>query len=533
MHTTFLKLPLAISVILVPCGTQAELTDGLVARYDLNGNAADSSGYRNDGTVMGATPSPDRFGTPNSAYFFDGIDDYIRIPESTAFDSPAFSISLWFRSASFPAEAGMLISKGQNNFEIHTTQEEFIAPRAIKFLPRFVAHGVTMDWYAPANTNALHEWTHIVGVYNPGTEIRFYVNGVDMPLKGPSDLRNASDNLLDARLGMRSDNTLPFHGEIDDVRIYARVLSADEISQLVVPKVDRLPIPDAKMRAATIELVKYLYKKDFEQALRSEQKIALARKLLEEGLSTTDDNAGRYVLLQIACTLAAENGNMDTALEAIEQINAEYEIDKLAVMGESLKSLAMAVRSKQQHEMLTLRISVVMREAIDEDRYDIAKSLAQLALVSARKSKDIALSRQTVAQLKEVEVLATEFAAVQTARTMLAAKPTDPAANLTVGKFYCFVKRDWSIGIPMLALSNEPELKSLADIELEVPSQPGDLVRLGDGWWSQALKADGRQKQNIEMRARDWYLQALPDLSGLTAARIQKRLDELDPLVTP
>jgi len=217
-------------VVLVPSVTRASLTDGLVGHYELNGSTADSSGFNNDGIAMGATPSSDRFGTPNGAYFFDGIGDYIHIPESAAFDSTAFSISLWFRAESFPVGAAMLISKGQNNFEIHTAAST--GPSAMKFLPRFVEHGVIMDWYTPADTYSLVEWTHVVGVYDPGIEIRFYVDGVEVPLSGPLALLNAPDNLLDARLGARTDDTLFFHGDIDDVRIYNRVLSASEAEQL-------------------------------------------------------------------------------------------------------------------------------------------------------------------------------------------------------------------------------------------------------------------------------------------------------------
>jgi len=120
---TLRKLTLATVVLLFPCVGKASLLDGLVAHYDLNGNAADSSGFGNDGSLVGVTSSADRFGAPNSAYYFDGVDDYINIPESSAFDSSAFSISLWFRAASLPVQAGMLISKGQNNFEIHTAAE--------------------------------------------------------------------------------------------------------------------------------------------------------------------------------------------------------------------------------------------------------------------------------------------------------------------------------------------------------------------------------------------------------------------------
>ena len=52
-------------------------TEGLVAYYPFNGNANDESTDGHDGTVYGATLTTDRFGNSNSAYSFDGINDYI------------------------------------------------------------------------------------------------------------------------------------------------------------------------------------------------------------------------------------------------------------------------------------------------------------------------------------------------------------------------------------------------------------------------------------------------------------------------
>lgn len=73
-----------------------------IAYYPFNGNANDESGNGNDGTVSGATLTSDRFGNSNSAYNFDGIDDFIRItsaPENTL-GTGDFTISVWFRSTS-------------------------------------------------------------------------------------------------------------------------------------------------------------------------------------------------------------------------------------------------------------------------------------------------------------------------------------------------------------------------------------------------------------------------------------------------
>ncbi len=62
-------------------------TNGLVAFYPFNGNANDESGNNNHGTIVGATLTSDRYNNPNSAYLFDGINDFIKIttPNSIAF----------------------------------------------------------------------------------------------------------------------------------------------------------------------------------------------------------------------------------------------------------------------------------------------------------------------------------------------------------------------------------------------------------------------------------------------------------------
>ncbi|HSY17586.1 MAG TPA: hypothetical protein VK815_04590, partial [Candidatus Acidoferrales bacterium] len=66
---------------------QSFLTNGLVAYYPFNGNAHDSSGCHNNGSVIGATLTPDRFGNPNSAYQFVGDGSTcILIPDSPSLD---------------------------------------------------------------------------------------------------------------------------------------------------------------------------------------------------------------------------------------------------------------------------------------------------------------------------------------------------------------------------------------------------------------------------------------------------------------
>ena len=72
-------------------------TDGLVAWYPFNGNANDESGNGNSGTVNGATLTTDKDGNENSAYSFDGSDDFIDIPFDFEDGETVESSSFWLR----------------------------------------------------------------------------------------------------------------------------------------------------------------------------------------------------------------------------------------------------------------------------------------------------------------------------------------------------------------------------------------------------------------------------------------------------
>ena len=82
-----------------------------VAHYDFSGNADDKSGNNLHGVVNGASLVKDRFGIPNSAYYFDGVNDNIVVPHDSLLNIGIyedFIISMWIK----PSENFML---GNNN----------------------------------------------------------------------------------------------------------------------------------------------------------------------------------------------------------------------------------------------------------------------------------------------------------------------------------------------------------------------------------------------------------------------------------
>ena len=78
-----------------------------IAHYDFSGSADDRSGNDFHGVVNGASLVKDRFGIPNSAYYFDGVDDNIVVPHDSLLNIGIyedFIISMWIK----PSENFML-----------------------------------------------------------------------------------------------------------------------------------------------------------------------------------------------------------------------------------------------------------------------------------------------------------------------------------------------------------------------------------------------------------------------------------------
>ncbi|MCB0598976.1 MAG: hypothetical protein H6557_32265 [Lewinellaceae bacterium] len=79
--------------------------DCLIASYPFNGNAIDETGNGYDGSVSGAYLVADRYSNPNSAFSFDGINDYISLPPDD-FLLNEYTYSAWVKLASIPSNRG-------------------------------------------------------------------------------------------------------------------------------------------------------------------------------------------------------------------------------------------------------------------------------------------------------------------------------------------------------------------------------------------------------------------------------------------
>jgi len=113
---------------------------------------------------------------------------------------------------------------------------------------------------------------------------------------------------------------------------------------------------------------------------------------------------------------------------------------------------------------------------------------------------------------------------VAKAITVLETKPNDPAANLLVGRYCCFVKGDWAGGLPLLAKGGDTVAQGVATAELKNPTDATGQLSLADGWWAYSETLSGSEKEAIQSHARDYYRKALPALTGLAKLKADARL---------
>src|SRR6185437_11158019 len=87
------------------------------ADYEFTGNTNDASSYNITGIDNGATLVPDRFGNPNSAYNFNGTNNYISCGTDNRGITSSVTVSIWIQTTS--ANVGSFIMGKYNYSEDH------------------------------------------------------------------------------------------------------------------------------------------------------------------------------------------------------------------------------------------------------------------------------------------------------------------------------------------------------------------------------------------------------------------------------
>jgi len=235
---------------------------------------------------------------------------------------------------------------------------------------------------------------------------------------------------------------------------------------VAVDPAKKVPVPGAAKQKEAEKTIKDLYKDEFAKTTPKD-KTALAAKLEKQADESANDPPARYVLLTQAAALAAQAGDLPRLSAIFEKLAASF----------------------------------------DGNFNDLMKT--QLSAASSKLSDP-------------------KLAKVASALKVLIDKPDDPAANLTIGK-YKIQNNDVEHAAPFIAKSKNAALIELMKQEMQAPTDGAAQAALGDGWWEYADKSlDKDDKGLFQGRAAGIYEKALPSLSGLAKARIEKRIAEFE-----
>lgn len=235
MRKSIIAVAVLAIVSMFSINAMADMNDGLFAHYAFNGNANDSI-KGNHGKVYNAKLTDDRNGNPNSAYRFDGSNDYIVIPNSADFDvDDGVSISFEMKREANQSGSyykGYLFRRSTVGFSIAIYDKGLI-----KWSDENLAYTSTMDWAE-----------YIFTVDSQGNS-KLYENRILVDT-GYQRIRLYGDlNLIIGKLDLGTSKA-SFNGCLDEIKIWNRELSEEEITAPVMMTMAAPAFPEDKWAPA-------------------------------------------------------------------------------------------------------------------------------------------------------------------------------------------------------------------------------------------------------------------------------------------
>jgi len=234
-----------MAMLFAPLAFAQDLEKGLVAYWKFNDGsgaiASDSSGNGYDGDLVGSPEWVD--GYFGGALEFGGSGDEVNVPYDAALNPGTFTICLWANVEPGSAGAHRAAISARDDFP----QRGYIIYAepgdTWQYWIGVGADGVTWN-SVQGPAVAAGEWAHLTIIYSNG-EQHFYVDGAPAgDAVAELNVNTVNELLIGAGANELDPNLFHFVGKIDDVRIYDRVLTDDEIGQAMLGEASAVSASD-------------------------------------------------------------------------------------------------------------------------------------------------------------------------------------------------------------------------------------------------------------------------------------------------
>ena len=244
-----LKAGLALLALVAFVGTSAmaDLSEGLIFRVTFDEGAGDTVTDQVSGLTGAISGASWATGWDSSGLSFDGVDDYVDFgEESSALNAENMTAAAWLMRDQEAAGMGqMVLTKAydpgdQRSFffwvtAIRADLEATVQGAAALIVSAEGAWGSNQNEFAQATSASVvpvGEWVHIAGTYD-GSEVKVYINGeLDGTMAYDKGMHQGEAKI---QIGRYQDSTYSMYGGLmDDVMLWNRALSANEIMELVI-----------------------------------------------------------------------------------------------------------------------------------------------------------------------------------------------------------------------------------------------------------------------------------------------------------
>lgn len=286
----------------------------------------------------------------------------------------------------------------------------------------------------------------------------------------------------------------------------------------------KLAVPGKPEQAASRKMMKDLFAKQLLDRTISGRR-RLTEALLNQAEKLKDAPVDRYVLLGAAVESASQAASLPLVFKAANRMAQAYEIDALAVKSEA----ALRVAAKSENAAAAdENIKAVLNLTDDlAAAQDFVTAVRLCNFLQPQVTQKPAVRSQVQQLLHDLSIARDAIARGLRDFDRLKAAPNDPGANLSVGRFLCFMRGDWDAGLPMLVKGSDPVLESLAVRELAAPTAVEDVMKLADAWWEVGVRErDLAARGGAMAHAAVIYRRILTGTTGLRRVQIQKRLTE-------
>jgi len=198
----------------------------LVVRLPFNGNASDSSGFFNSGTVSGAENVTDRHGTNDEAFHLDGDDDYIAIANHQSLNfEDAITVHFWMLADTLFSDREIYpISHGnwENRWKVS------IGNGKVRWTVKTKTAIRDLDSEILINAGKYYA----ISCTYDGSMMKLFING--LLSSSTTHTGKISTTSYDLILGqaLPGNYSYGFKGIIDDLSIYNQALDEQEIADL-------------------------------------------------------------------------------------------------------------------------------------------------------------------------------------------------------------------------------------------------------------------------------------------------------------